>query len=238
MNRLSRGTLGIFLLALIPALSLYSPRGDGARSETSSELPFYAEESFTPHWFESHDEIPQSFHRIGSFALVDQEGRPFTEAEVEGEVYVANFFFTACPGICPSTMASMSRLQEAFAGFDDVLLVSHSVTPEADSVAQLQAFAQQMQVVSDRWRLLTGDRAVIYDLGKHRYFTHEDEGEASDQPMDEVFLHTESFVLVDRDGHIRGVYNGMNQTAVTQLVEDATVLREEVHWGFQVARAS
>lgn len=125
-------------------------------------------------------------------------------------------------------MAKMARLQSELGGFDDVLLVSHSVAPEADSVPVLQAYAERMRIVSSRWHLVTGSREVVDDLGKRAYFAHEDMGEAAgDTTGGDTFLHTEHFVLVDRDGHIRGVYNGMNRTATDRLVSDVQVLRRE-----------
>lgn len=189
-------------------------------------LPFYADESFTPLWYESHSDLPDDFHSIGSFSLVDQHGAVITEATLRGRVYVANFFFTACPGICPTAMARMARLQSELGEFGDVVLVSHSVTPEADSVPRLRAYAERMGVVSSKWHLVTGEREVIDDLGKREYFAHEDMGEAADTAAD-TFLHTEHFLLVDRDGHIRGVYSGMNRTAIEQLIGDVHALRRE-----------
>ena len=190
-------------------------------------LPYYADESFAPLWYEDHSDLPDGFHSIGSFQPVEQRGAAVTEATVRGKVYVANFFFTACPGICPMTMASMARLQSELGGFDDVLLISHSVTPEADTVPVLQAYAERMRVVSSKWHLVTGSREVIDDLGKRAYFAHEDLGEPAGNTAADTFLHSEHFLLVDRDGHIRGVYNGMNRTAVEQLIGDVEVLRRE-----------
>ncbi len=136
-------------------------------------LPYFADASFTPHWDESHADVPDDFHSVGPFSLVDQTGAFVTEETLRGKVYVANFFFATCPGICPTTMASMARLQSELGAFDDVALVSHSVTPEADSVPALQAYAERMGVVSSRWRLLTGSRRGIYDLGRRAYFVGE-----------------------------------------------------------------
>ena len=206
--------------------------GDGApstgpREGTDRTLPYFADASFTPHWYDSPADLPAGFHSIGPFNLVDQTGAPVTDATLRGKIYVANFFFTACPGICPATMASMARLQSELGRFDDVALLSHSVTPESDSVPVLQAYAERMRVVSSRWHLVTGSREVIDDLGRRAYFADEDLGRAADDALDDTFLHTEQFLLVDQDGHIRGVYNGMNRTAVQQLIGDVETLRRE-----------
>ncbi len=188
-------------------------------------LPYYADGDFTPHWF-APEAVPADFHTIPAFSLTDQEGRTVTEADLDGQLTVANFFFTACPGICPMTTANMKRVQDAFADDADVVLVSHSVTPDADSVATLAAFAERTGVLSDRWRLVTGDRDKIYALGKEAYFADDDLGETVAAP-DAAFTHTESFYLLDGDRRIRGVYNGMNTAAVTQLIEDIQALQHE-----------
>ncbi|MEM6645489.1 MAG: SCO family protein, partial [Bacteroidota bacterium] len=152
---------------------------------TSSDitvLPYYQEASFTPQWYATPRAVPAGFHSIPDFALVDQRGEVVSERDVAGKVYIANFFFAACPGICPMTMANMARVQAAFADEDEVLLISHSVTPERDSVAILHAFAERMQALNDRWYLVTGEREQIYQLGKYSYFADEDLG-ASDMNL-------------------------------------------------------
>jgi protein SCO1/2 len=203
----------------------------GCEKSSSNEgvvLPFYKEASFTPHWFADRSEVPNDFHKIPSFSFYNQDGQLVTEESLEGKLYVANFFFAACPGICPMTMANMGRLQQAFADDENVMLLSHSVTPEKDSVEALKVFAEQTRVLSSKWYLVTGAREQIYNLGKNFYFAEEDLGEqVLDETRDEAFLHTESFFLIDEDRHIRGVYNGMNTASVTQLMEDVRTLQQE-----------
>lgn len=204
--------------------------------ETNRQLPYYHDASFTPQWYESPADVPADFHAVRAFSLVDQRGVEVSAEDVAGKIYIANFFFTACPGICPTTMNNMARLQAEFEAMDDVVLLSHSVTPDADSVSVLQAFATKMRALSSRWYMLTGDRDEIYDLGKRYYFANEDLGENTadevvngfaDGAASEEFLHTESFFLIDRNRRIRGVYNGMNRTSVQQLVADVQALRRK-----------
>ena len=202
------------------------PEVDISETEVSGTLPYYEDRDFTPHWFHAPAKVPADFHTIPPFSLTDQQGRTVTEADLDGHLTVANFFFTACPGICPMTTANMKRVQDAFADDDDVLLVSHSITPDADSVAALQAFAAQTGVLADRWRLVTGTREAIYALGKDAYFADDDLGETVAAP-DAAFTHTESFYLLDGERRIRGIYNGMNSAAVTQLIEDIQTLQRE-----------
>ena len=217
------------LLALIALAAVASGCRDAsasadARPAATGPLPYYSGADFTPHWFETPADVPADFHAIPAFSLTDQQGRAVTEAALDGRITVANFFFTACPGICPMTTANMVRVQATFADDEGVALLSHSVTPEADSVAALQTFADRMGVLADTWRLVTGERDQIYALGKDAYFADDDLGEAN---PDAAFTHTESFYLVDGQRRIRGIYNGMNAASVTQLIEDVRTLQAE-----------
>ena len=185
-------------------------------------LPYYEEATFTPRWFKSDEDVPSEFHQISSFTLQNQLGETVTEKDVEGKVFVVNFFFTACPGICPKLTNNMAIIQAEFVDDPDVLLLSHSVTPEFDSVATLRDYANAKGVIDSKWHLLTGKRKHIYDLGRNHYFVEEDLGLERD-PDD--FIHTENFVLVDQNRHIRGIYNGLNKTAVQRLIADVKTLK-------------
>lgn len=147
-----------------------------------------------------------------------------TEKSVKDKIFIADFFFTTCPGICPKMTANMNVLQQAFLDDDEILLLSHSVTPETDSVPVLAEYALKHNVNSAKWQLLTGDRTQIYKLGRSFYFVEEDLG--IDKSEDD-FLHTENFVLVDKNRHIRGIYNGLNTTSLQQLIADVKTLQKE-----------
>lgn len=118
----------------------------------------------------------------------------------------------------------MNILQDEFLDDDDILLISHSVTPDRDSVSVLKKYATEKEVNSKKWHLLTGDRQQIYDLGRKSYFVEEDLGTTK---TDEDFLHTENFVLIDKNKHIRGIYNGLNKASVRQLISDIKTLKNE-----------
>ncbi len=189
-----------------------------------SALPFYNQASFTPNWMSKDDDSMRTIHKIPSFSLTNQEGETITDQSLNGKIYVADFFFTICPGICPKMTANMGILQEEFMEDPDIMLLSHSVTPVRDSVPVLKAYAEKKGVLSDRWHLLTGDRQEIYTLGRKAYFIEEDLGIERD--IDE-FLHTENFVLIDKNKHIRGIYNGLNKTSIKQLIKDVRTLQKE-----------
>lgn len=186
------------------------------------QLPYYQEATFTPQWFSDKEKLPKDFHQIPSFSLTNQLGEKITEKDVKGKVYVVDFFFTACPGICPKMTKNMGLVQEAFKKDQEVLLLSHSVTPEYDSIPVLKRYADIKGVIAHKWHLLTGKRKEIYELGRHFYFVEEDLGLEKDQGD---FLHTENFVLIDQDRHIRGIYNGLNKTSVQQLIADIKTLK-------------
>lgn len=185
------------------------------------KLPYYDTPDFTPKW-----DMPdtKTFHQIRPFELINQENQPFTEKDMEGKIYVADFFFTTCPGICPKMTNSMSDIQKEFINDDDILLLSHSVTPEKDNVSVLKKYAQDKKIDFKRWKLLTGSKNEIYDLGRNYYFVEEDEGV---KKGNDVFLHTENFILIDKQRHIRGIYNGLDPNSIQNLIRDIKILKAE-----------
>jgi protein SCO1/2 len=191
-------------------------------TSTEDGLPYYEPTDFTPKWFTAENPIPSNFHQIPAFALYNQLGEKVTENSVEGKLYVADFFFTSCPGICPKMTANMAILQKVFLHDDEILLLSHSVTPHLDSVSVLQQYAELNGVISGKWHLLTGNRNEIYKLGRNHYFVEEDLGL---EKSTADFLHTENFLLIDQNRHIRGIYNGLNKAAIHQLIADINTLK-------------
>lgn len=189
--------------------------------DKSRQLPYYNSSDFKPVWEVTNI---NNFHKIRPFKLTDQEGQIFTEQELNGKICVVDFFFTSCPGICPKMTANMSLIQQQLLKEKDILLISHSVMPAQDSVPVLAAYAKEHNVQYEKWKLLTGNKQEIYDLGRRFYFVEEDLGEQSDTS---VFLHTENFVLIDKNRIIRGIYNGLEQSGIKALLADIKVLKEE-----------
>ncbi len=188
-------------------------------------LPFFNTADFTPEWISQNSETYKSIHKLPEFSFFDQDGESISTKTIEGKIVVADFFFTVCPGICPRLTKNMSSVQKAFQGDNSVVLLSHSVTPEMDSIPVLKAYAQNHKVNGDQWHLLTGNRKAIYTLARLGYFADEEVGL---KKSDNEFLHTENFILLDGSQRIRGVYNGTNPTEVERLIEDITVLKNEV----------
>ena len=195
-------------------------------TETSrvAYLPYYNDESFTPHWLTPNSEEEKQFHKIPDFKLVDQLGDTLTQKSFENQVYITDFFFTTCPGICLKMTNNMTKVQEAFLDNPEVAILSHSVTPSIDSVAVLKTYADKNGVIDSKWHLVTGDKTEIYNLGRNEYFVENDLGIPKDI---NDFLHTENFLLIDKNKHIRGIYNGLNRASIAQLITDVNALLEE-----------
>lgn len=211
----------VLLLTIITLVSCKETYQNKSRVDT---LPFYNEATFTPHWIAADDKLLDNFHQIAPFKLINQEGDTLTEKYFDGKIYVVDFFFTVCPGICPKMTANMAELQDEFLTNDDVLLLSHSVTPERDSVPVLKKYAENKGILSHKWHLVTGEQKEIYQLGRKSYFVEEDLGLEKEE---DEFLHTENFVLIDKNRHIRGIYNGLNKTSIKQLITDIKTLTTE-----------
>lgn len=187
-------------------------------------LPYYASADFTPHWIAGDASALDSIPRIAPFVLFNQNRERITEQNFAGKIYVADFIFTSCGGICPNMTSNMRRVQAAFKNDDEVLLLSHSVTPELDSIAVLQSYAERNEVIPGKWHLVTGERQMIYGLARSSYFADEDLG----LPREENdILHTENFFLIDRHRRIRGVYNGVLPAEIARLIEDIALLKKE-----------
>jgi len=217
--------INLSILTLLTAFALTACNSKGKEKESRTDvLPFYNEASFTPIWLALNSKDVDKLHKIPSFSLIDQDGQTITEKTFDHKIYVADFFFTSCPGICPKMTNNMNLIQEAFKNNEDVLLLSHSVTPEKDSVSVLKNYAEAHGVISGKWHLVTGNQKEIYNLGRKSYFVEEDLGLQKDT---DEFLHTENFILVDKNKHIRGIYNGLNKTSIEQLIADIKTLKEE-----------
>ena len=195
--------------------------------ETSrvEHLPYYKDASFTPYWITPNSEEEKQFHKIPDFELVNQLGDTITHDTFEDKIYITDFFFTSCPGICMKMTSNMLKLQEEFRNENDILFLSHSVTPSIDSVAVLRKYADKNAILDNKWHLVTGDKTEIYNLGRNQYFVENDLGIPKNI---NDFLHTENFLLIDKNKHIRGIYNGLNRASLTQLVIDTKTLKKEL----------
>ena len=217
MIRSLKNNLLIFLIILSLGSCLYE-------SKKNLPLPFINKPDFTPEWIEKNDAAYSSIHHIPAFSFTNQNGETVTEKTVDGKIYVADFIFTRCGSICPKMTTNMGTLQEKFRNDDDVLFLSHSVTPEIDSVPVLKKYALNKGVISGKWHLLTGNTNDIYRLAKKEYYAGDTIGYYQ---TGNEFLHTENFILVDKQRRIRGVYNGTLSLEMERLIDDIGTLKKE-----------
>ena len=178
-------------------------------------LPIYGEKDIS-----GSDTI---YHTIGNFKLVNQDSAIITDETLDGKIYVADFFFTSCRTICPVMKTQMRRVYDVVKNDPDVLIVSHTIDPEYDTVGLLKDYAQRLGVETDKWHFLTGNKDSIYHLAQTSYFVTAMEAES--EP--DGFIHSGAFLLIDKQGRIRGKYDGTNEAEVNQLLEDIRILKGE-----------
>lgn len=163
----------------------------------------------------------KKYHTIADFDLINQNGEKITQENYRDKIYVADFFFTTCPGICPLMTKNMAKIQAAVLDQEDVLLLSHSVTPAIDSVPQLKRYAVKKGVIDRKWNLVTGDKKHIYELARKSYLAVKSDGDGGPYDM----IHTENFILVDKERRIRGFYDGTNEKEIERLLTDVELLK-------------
>ena len=186
-------------------------------------LPILNPEDIDPNLIDTTLVFGNHDHRIPDFKFHDQEGRTITQDKFNNKIYVANFFFTTCPSICPTLMKHTKLIQDEFIDDDNILLISHTVYPEHDSVQVLNAFAEQNGINSKKWHLVTGNKHDIYELSRKGYFA------ISYNPSrgKDAFIHTENVILIDKERKIRGIYTGTRLHEINRLIEDIYTLKKE-----------
>jgi protein SCO1/2 len=189
--------------------------------QPEKRLPIYQPSMVNPELVDSTLVYVKKYHTIADFELVNQNGDTITQETYADKIYIADFFFTTCPTICPVMTANMADIQEVIKEDDEVLLLSHSVTPEIDSVQQLKKYALEKGVIDTKWNLVTGSKKQIYELARKSYLAVLTDGDGGPYDM----IHTENFILVDKERRIRGFYDGTNAEEIDQLLEDLKVLK-------------
>ena len=161
------------------------------------------------------------YHKISDFKLTNQNGKEITQANYKDKIYVADFFFTTCQDICPVMTKNMYQLQEELKNDNEILLLSHTVIPEVDTVEQLKEYAIENKVDDSKWNLVTGDKKQIYELARKSYLAVED---SNFNEFD--MIHTENFMLIDKEKQIRGFYDGTNSEEINRLLKDIEILKQ------------
>lgn len=186
-------------------------------------LPIYNPSDVNPELVDSTVQHVSKYHTIADFKFTNQNGETVTQKNYEGKIYVADFFFTTCPTICPIMQDNMVVLQQEFKDNPNVMLLSHTVMPHIDSVPVLKKYALEKGVIDSKWNLVTGDKKDIFYIARKSYLAvkTETEGELYDM------VHTENFILVDEQKRVRGFYDGTNKEEIKRLSEDIRFLLEE-----------
>lgn len=163
------------------------------------------------------------YHKIPAFRFLNQDSIWVSEKDMSGKIYIADFFFTSCPTICPKMKTQLLRIYERYATNDGIRILSHSIDPSFDTPSVLRQYASRLHVKAPRWNMLTGDKAALYKLGEKSYMVtaQEDKNEAGG------FVHSGAFILVDKNRHVRGIYDGTQENEVNHLIEDIEILLQE-----------
>ena len=191
--------------------------------DVEKPLPVYQPVVVDPSLVDSTIQHISKYHKIENFSLTNQNGKTITQDDYKDKIYVADFFFTTCQTICPIMTKNMAEIQKSILKDDDVMLLSHSVTPKIDSVAQLKRYAIKKGINDAKWNLVTGDKKEIYNLARKSYLAVKTYGNGDEYDM----IHTENFMLVDKKRQIRGFYDGTNPEEITRIIKDIKTLKKE-----------
>ncbi len=183
--------------------------------EDKLTLPYFNSPDFTPDW-------SLAKHKIPDFSFINQNNDTITNQDYKGNIYIANFFFTSCPGLCTELTTNMKTLQKTYNNDPEIKLLSHSVMPWFDTPEILKNYAITNGINDTKWNLVTGNKNELYDIARNGYFSDSDFIEEKDN---EDFIHTENFILVDKNGYIRGVYNGTLAIDVQRLIRHIEILK-------------
>lgn len=186
-------------------------------------LPIFQPAQVNEELVDSTIQHVKKYHTIADFSLINQNGKTVTQDTYNNKIYIADFFFTTCQTICPIMTDHMVILQNQLKLDPDVMLLSHTVTPEIDSVAQLKKYALNKGVLDSKWNLVTGDKKEIYQLARKSYLAVKSYGDGGEYDM----IHTENFILVDQKKRIRGYYDGTLEEDIESLLNDIDILKKE-----------
>ena len=204
--------ISIIILSIIyNKLNVYQP------------LPVYQPVMVSTELVDSTIQYQKKYHKIADFNLINQNGKIITQEDYKDKIYVADFFFTTCQTICPIMTTNMVKIQKEISDDNEVMLLSHSVTPQIDDVAQLKKYAKEKGVDDKKWNLVTGDKKQIYELARKSYLAVKTFGNGDEYDM----IHTENFMLIDKKRQIRGFYDGTSKEDIERLLDDIKILKNE-----------
>lgn len=212
MNRLLTGSWCILLVLLATACNRPQER-----------LPFLGEPRVSQRLQDGKTVYDSIYPVIPPFAFTDQDSLPVNEKSFAGKIYVADFIFLSCPAICPKMTQEMKKVYESFKGDDQVLFLSHTIDPERDTIPRLKAYTTGLGIDDKKWRFVTGNQDTIYHLAEKEYFS----SAFKDSTAPGGYVHSGGLLLIDKDRHIRGVYDGTNPQETNRLITDIHLLLKE-----------
>ena len=189
----------------------------------SVDVPYYNTPDFMPIW-ETVNPADISIHTIPPFSFINQYGDTITQKNTENKIYLVNFFFTSCSGICPRMTETLLQVYKKFKNDSDVMIISHSVDPDHDTPDKLLDFARRYGIPKSNWEFVTGNRDSIYTLARRGYFVEQVMGY---NKSTKEFLHSENIILVDKHKHIRGIFNGTVSLDGARMIDDIEKLKKE-----------
>ena len=212
--------LVLFVILLSPGL-LYLGLTKGRHNIL--DLPIFGPKEATSSTINNKTVVDTIYHTIPVFSFLNQDGQAITEETINGKIVVAEYFFAKCMGICPKMRTQLIRVQGHTDKMDDVILLSFTVDPENDTIEALNEYAQNAGAIKNKWHFLTGQKKALYGLARKGFFLGAQEGDKS--LGEEAFLHSDKFVLIDKEKRIRGYYTGTDKEDVDRLIDDIKLLK-------------
>jgi len=207
--------LVILLVPAIWALFLYTGK------HNVSTVPYFGPRSAVQNADGSADTI---YHKVPEFSFDGHNGNKVTNGTFENSIYVADFVFTTCAEICPKMSTQLMRVQNKFEEFENVKFLTHTVNPKHDTVEVMKKYAEQYGAIDGKWFMVTGDKKEIYDIARHGYFLDVRDGDGGAHD----FIHSQDMILIDENGHMRGIYDGTDSFKVNDLIKDIEALQYEL----------
>jgi protein SCO1/2 len=205
------------MIVLIAFVSLLSCGG------SDNKLPILGERDWVKKTVDGKEVVDTIYNTIPPFSFVNQQGDTVSEKIVEGKIYVTDFFFTTCPTICPVMKRQMIKVFQQFKGNPDVMILSHTIDPEHDTPQVLNTFAKDLGIEGTQWQFLTGSKDKIYKIGQENYMSTAKE----DKTAEGGYIHSGAFILVDKEKHVRGMYDGTTEEGTQKLIADMRRLLDE-----------
>lgn len=216
------GFILVFIVGAVVATLMINQQ-----NEKADILPIYNPSEVNPELVDESLQNKGTGHVISDFSLTNHLGQEVSLSSYKGKILVVDFFFVSCPSICPKMTSQLERVQKKFKGDGELMILSHTVLPEKDTVEVLANYADLHEADPSQWHFLTGDKKEIYRLARKSYFVVKEAGPDEGDGGESDFIHTENFVLVDKKGRIRGFYDGTSPTEVDQLMMDIQKLKKE-----------